>query len=334
MRHEKTAALLKIARRIAGSAEGLTLDEMAAEVGVDRRTAERMRDAIREVFPQLESLADGRGKRFRIRGGLDGFIQVPSVDELAELRNAIGALERVGATDRVELLRSLLDKILAALRANVRVRMEPDLDALARAESLVMQVGPRPFAEGALLARLREALKAMRLCAFRYAGGSGEQGRRRTVIPYGILFGRDYYLVGPQIGRFEPVLWRFDRIRDLELGEIGEGAPEGFDLEAFAARSFGTFQGDAPDAVTLRFSPTVAAEARRFLFHPGQVMVQEADGALRVEFTAGGLNEIAQHLFSWGTEVDILAPPRLKAMMVAALETALAHHRAGLTHPS
>ena len=51
MRHEKAARLLDLARMLASSAEGLTLDEMAERLGVGRRTAERMRDAVREAFP-------------------------------------------------------------------------------------------------------------------------------------------------------------------------------------------------------------------------------------------------------------------------------------------
>jgi predicted DNA-binding transcriptional regulator YafY len=38
MRHEKAQALLHLARILAGSAEGLTLDEMADVAGVGRRT--------------------------------------------------------------------------------------------------------------------------------------------------------------------------------------------------------------------------------------------------------------------------------------------------------
>src|SRR5580704_8388408 len=66
MRHEKAALLLDLARRLAASAEGLTLDEMAQASGVGRRTAERMRDAIWDLFPQMEELPDGAAKRFRI----------------------------------------------------------------------------------------------------------------------------------------------------------------------------------------------------------------------------------------------------------------------------
>ena len=42
MRHEKAQNLLVLARMLAGSAEGLTLDEMAAAIGVGRRTVERI----------------------------------------------------------------------------------------------------------------------------------------------------------------------------------------------------------------------------------------------------------------------------------------------------
>ncbi|HVL40786.1 MAG TPA: DNA-binding transcriptional regulator, partial [Brevundimonas sp.] len=52
MRLDKAALVIELARRMAASAEGLTLDEMARETGVGRRTAERMRDAVLALFPQ------------------------------------------------------------------------------------------------------------------------------------------------------------------------------------------------------------------------------------------------------------------------------------------
>ncbi|MGI8840339.1 MAG: helix-turn-helix transcriptional regulator [Caulobacteraceae bacterium] len=294
-------------------------------MGADRRTAERMRDVVRELFPQLEETRDGRAKRFRIVGGLDGFLQAPSVDELAELQRAIAVLAQGGGEARADLLRALAGKINAGLRASARRRMAPDLEALAGAEALVMQVGPRPMADGVTLALAREALKAMRVCVFRYASARDGAARRREVIPYGILFGRAWYLVGPQVGTAKPVLWRFDRIGDLELGDPCDGPPAGFSLAAYAARSFGTFQ-EKREAIILRFSPNAAADARRFLFHPSQRMTEEDDGSLTVRFRAGGLVELVRHLIGWGDAVEIVAPARLKALMVETLETALAKH--------
>lgn len=46
----KSRRLLRLVHLLAETGEGLTLDEMAAELDVNRRTAERLRDVIRETF--------------------------------------------------------------------------------------------------------------------------------------------------------------------------------------------------------------------------------------------------------------------------------------------
>ena len=50
------------------------------------------------------------------------------------------------------------------------------------------------------------------------------------------------------------------------------------------------------------------------------------DGSLVVSFRAGGLLELTWHLFTWGGAVEILAPDRLRALLVEELRRALARH--------
>ena len=50
-----------------------------------------------------------------------------------------------------------------------------------------------------------------------------------------------------------------------------------FDLEAYARRSFGTFQ-EKPVDVVLRFTAEAKRDAAAFLFHPGQTVEENADG--------------------------------------------------------
>lgn len=326
MRYEKTAALLRLAQRLAGTSEGLTLDEMAQEAGADRRTAERMRDALRDLFPMLEEVRDGRAKRFKIPGGLDGFLQCPTVDEMAELEAAIRSLDRSGGDARASLLRSLSAKIRAALRAPARQRIEPDLDVLFNAEASTLQVGPRPLADADTLAKLREALKACRVCIFHYGGTTTSSPRPRRVHPYGILFGKAYYLVGPEEDKAEPVLWRLDRMSSLNLGGPAPAKSPAFSLADFAARSFGAFQEEPADIV-LKFNPEAAFDACRFLFHPSQSTEELEDGSVIVRFRSGGLLELVRHLFTWGSSVQIIAPRRLRQVMISELETALIRHR-------
>src|SRR5436190_9874593 len=100
MRHEKAGRLLELARLLASTSEGLTLDEIAQRIGVGRRTAERMRDAVRDVFPQLEEVDDPPTRRFRIPAGLDGLFQAPTAEELAALKAAADAFGQQGAQVR------------------------------------------------------------------------------------------------------------------------------------------------------------------------------------------------------------------------------------------
>ncbi len=195
-----------------------------------------------------------------------------------------------------------------------------------RAETIILQAGPRPLADADTLATLRDAIKAGRSCLFRYEGGSGPDYVRR-VRPYGILFGKAYYLVGPEGRRAEPSLWRLDKMREVEVGDSAAAPPPGFDLGDYAARSFGVFQEEPADIV-LRFAPEAAVDARRFLFHPSQSMEDGENGTLIVRFRSGGFLELARHLFTWGDAVEILAPDALRERMVAELAAALGRHRA------
>ena len=107
MRHDKAAMVIELARRMAASAEGLTLDEMASEMRVGRRTAERMRDAVLMLFPTVEEVPDPPTKRWRIRGGLSAFEQAPTATEMLELTKAAQTLRAQGEEVRAQALEGL-----------------------------------------------------------------------------------------------------------------------------------------------------------------------------------------------------------------------------------
>lgn len=324
MRHEKAASLLDLARRLASSAEGLTLDEMAAAVGAGRRTVERMRDALWDLFPQMEELADGASKRFRIPGGLDRLFQAPSTEELLELSKAASALRAIGAEPRARTLESLERKIRAAMRSASLARIVPDLEALVQSETIAVQAGPRPFEDEALIAVVRQALMAMKALRFTYEGGS-RPGARREVTPYGLMFGRANYLVAAEGEGAEARNWRLGRMRDVEVLERIAAPPADFDLQAYANRSFGIYQDDVDDVV-LRILPQSAEEALSWQFHPTQTVEQQPDGSVRVTFRASGMRELAWHLFTWRDQVEILAPARLREVMLEELELSRSRH--------
>jgi predicted DNA-binding transcriptional regulator YafY len=326
MRHEKAGRLLELARMLAATAEGLTLDEMAERLGVGRRTAERMRDAVRDVFPQLEEVDDPPTRRFRIPAGLDGLYQAPTAEELAALAAAAEMFAQQGAGARAGALRSLERKVLSATRAAARRKLAPDLEALLQAETIAVQAGPRPFEDEAVLATVREALLSLSALAFRYEGGS-TPGRVREVTPYGVLFGRANYLVAAE-GEGAARNWRLDRLRDVAVTGRPASRPQGFSLQDYADESFGIYQDDTED-VELRILPASAEGALRWRFHANQRVAPQPDGAVIVRFRASGMRELAWHLFTWGDQVQVLAPARLKDLLVEQIEIARRTHASG-----
>jgi predicted DNA-binding transcriptional regulator YafY len=324
MRHEKAGRLLELARLLASTAEGLTLDEMAERLDVGRRTAERMRDAVREVFPQLEEVDDPPTRRFRIPAGLDGLFQAPTAEELAAVNAAADMLAAQGAQARAGALRSLEQKVLSATRAAARRRLAPDLEALLQAETIAVHAGPRPFEDEEVLSAIREALKSMSGLRFRYEGGS-TPGRVREVTPFGLLFGRSNYLVAQEDADGGPRNWRLDRIHDVEVLATAAARPDGFSLQDYADESFGIYH-DAVEDVVLEVTPEGAEDALRWRFHANQTVEAKADGRVVVRFRASGMRELAWHLFTWGDKVRVLAPEILHRTLVAEIETARRAH--------
>jgi predicted DNA-binding transcriptional regulator YafY len=326
MRHEKASRLLELARLLASTAEGLTLDEMAERLGVGRRTAERMRDAIREVFPQLEEVDDPPTRRFRIPSGLDGLFQAPTAEELAALNAAAEAWTMQGAHARAGALKSLEQKVLSATRAAARRRLAPDLEALLQAETIAVQAGPRPFENEAVLAAVREAVMSLSTLKFRYEGGS-TPGRVREVTPYGVLFGRANYLVAAE-GEGGPRNWRLDRLADVQVTGQPAHRPQDFSLQDYADESFGIYQDDTED-VALRILAPSAEGALRWRFHSNQTLERQPDGSVIVRFRASGMRELAWHLFTWGDQVQVLAPDILRRTLVEQIELARRAHTSG-----
>jgi predicted DNA-binding transcriptional regulator YafY len=322
MRHEKAGQLLELARLMASTAEGLTLDEMAERLGVGRRTAERMRDAVRDVFPQLEEVDDPPSKRFRIPAGLDGLFQAPTAQELAALAAAGELFAHQGAVARAGAVRSLEQKVLSATRAAARRRLAPDLEALLQAETIAVQAGPRPFEDEAVLAAVRAALLSLHALRFRYEGGSAP-GRVREVTPYGLLFGRSNYLVADEGAG--PRNWRLDRIFDVQVADRPAARRPDFSLQDYADQSFGIYHDDTEDVV-LQVTPAGREDALRWRFHANQEVEPQADGSVVVRFRASGMLELAWHLFTWGDKVRVLAPDVLRNTLVEQLEIARRAH--------
>ena len=312
MRYEPAQRLLRLALALAGTRTGLSLDEMAGELQVGRRTAERLRDSLAEIFPQLEGFDDdARVRRWRLPGGAIAGVVEPRAECVATIDGVARQCAMHGEADRAALLHEAGAPLRALMRPAALTRAEPDIAALMEAEGIAMRPGPRPVVAAGVLPTLRRAILGMQLVAVRYAAGGGEDTATRILCPYGLLYGGRGWLVAHVDGLPERRLGRLDRIAAAGLLDRGFARREEFSLAAYAAQSFGAFQ-EEPIDVVLRFAPDAADDAAGWMFHPSQSMEREPDGAILVRFRAGGTQEICWHLFTWGAAVTVVAPRALR----------------------
>ena len=327
MRYERMKDIVRLAVRLQAARGGLTLEDIQADFSVSRRTAERMRDAVDEVFGQLERVDTGDAKHhWRLRSDVLRRLVTISPEELVELDSATLALDRGGFEERVEILRDLAAKLRAMLRTGSLERIGSELEALLQAEGLAMRAGPRPRLDAGVLSTLREAITARRVVEFRYLARTTGQRSRQRVRPLGLLYGNRAFLVASSDWSEEPRLWRLANVSELRLTDEVFERDLKFDLERYAKRSFGTFQ-EEPVAVVLRFDAGAARDAATFVFHPDQSVESNDEGSLTVRFEAGGIDEMCWHLFTWGDSVTIEQPARLRQRLAEMCDSLVTHHR-------
>ena len=324
-RMAKLDRLLALVHALSETVEGLTLDEMAERLGVNRRTAERMRDIIARHF-DLDEVVDDRRKRFLIRDSLRRVYTRPTPAEVAALQAEVDARCAAGQAVRAEQLSNLLAKVKSAFDDREKRRIDPDLDALARLQRTMVAAGPVVTVAPETVTTVQGAILAGCCIEFNYVTEERSEPRWRRVIPYGLVHGPLTYLLGKMPGRNDPpVYFRLDRMTELKLSETLGCAPDDWDIDAWLAESFAVWRDEKQD-VELRVAPSAAARARGWRFHRDQQVEATADGGLRIRFSSGGMRELAEHLFTWGGELLIEGPEVLVDVMrerIAAAQTML-----------
>lgn len=333
MRFEGKSDLLHLALLLSGSHSGLGIADVQRELGVGRRTAQRMMAAIRDRFPDCDEVdSDDRAKRWRLRSTALRGLMGAEPSELAELEAAARRLREEGAaTGRAEALERLAAKLRGAMKAADLRRAEPDVELLMQLEGTAIRPGPRPIVAAKLLAAIRYAMLAAHRMQLTY-GVEPDETRTHLVEPLGLLHGQRPYLVArirglrPETALAQtPTVFRLDRIHaHAVLPEPFLRDPT-FNLSAFARQSFGVWQ-EEPFAVCVRFAVAAASEAAAFHFHPTQALEFMPDGRLLVRFTAGGALEMCQHLATWEGSVDVLEPAWLRDQLAAWARKTADHH--------
>jgi predicted DNA-binding transcriptional regulator YafY len=333
MRYGPGEQLIDVILALSATRSGLSIQDLMARFDVSRSTAERLlKAADRLATLELVYTDDERRKHWRLARPPLALNQV-TAEELAAMEVAIEAFQRDGLELQAERLICLQDKIRVSANARQARKLDVDLAVLAEAEGFASRPGPHPDINPEHFDTLSYAIKAARKVRIDYQyRGSGRLGYQ-TVHPYGFLYGVRHYLVAfSENARAQDVrLYALSNLERVTLLDDPFVPVQGFSLDRFADEMFGVFR-EEPVEVVWRFSEEVADDVREYRFHPAQQLEALPDGRIEVRFRAGGMLEMAWHLFTWGDAVEIVAPPELRAKLLELLEIATLTHGADPTN--
>ncbi len=314
------AARLHDVIRILEARYGATVDEIAEEANVTRRTVYRDLDAIRDAgYPLIsEKEPDGR-TLYRF---ITGFKKIPpitfSLEELMTLYLCRGQLSFLQGTPFQEDL----EAIFGRLRSSLPPRSVAHLERIASAATPRFQGTRDYYGKKELLKDLRKALLYQYRCRLTYTPPHRE-ATEYVFDPYTLLFfNNSLYLGGYAHNRKALRLFLVDRVDHVELLDDRFEVPEGYNADDLTGSAFGLIEGETFQ-LKVRFGSAVAHLVRERNWHPSQSIEEQADGSLILSLQASGEKEILAWLYSYLPHVQVLEPAQLKQQFVAGLRETL-----------
>lgn len=313
----------KIIQRLLAARRGKTVAALAADLDCHPRTVYRDLEALETAGFPVYTEKIGGVNHWSLLDSLKQQIPLPlSLTELTALYFSRDMLKMLRDTVFYDALETLFQKIKATLPPAYGTYLE-------RVEQS-LQVGPTPHkAYGRykeLIEQVNAAALERRYVDITYFTMSRRRETRRRVAPYKIWFvDGTFYLIGFCTLRGSIRLFAVDRIRAIETAAETFEMPADFDVEHFMRSSFGVFRGE-PVTVRLRFAPAVAGYVSEKTWHATQRIAERPDGGIDLSMEVAGIEEVMFWILSWGGQVEVLAPPSLRAAVHAEAACLLEKH--------
>lgn len=307
-RLNKTEQIIELAMMFQNSYCGLCIDDIQAHFECSRRSAERMKALLFELFPEKieEVPTSDKKKRWRfVKGTMNALIKFSA--------NDFANLEYLKGLSNDENKKNEIDELIAKIKALTPQKnlqsLDTDVSAIMESEGFAVRQYSGVNIKPDMLEQLRTSMLAFKKIQFDYP--IKEELKTITLNPYGLIIADKYYLVGFNEYVNSLRQYRVDKITNLAILDEYFEKDENFSLSEFCNNSFSVYQ-EEPLNITLEFDKSVADDVLNYHFHPTQKMKTLESGNVQVKFTSGGTYAICQELFKWGCSVQIKKPTQLK----------------------
>jgi len=305
--------------------EGASIEDLAAQLDVSRRTAYRVIQTLQELnFPLYEDRCDiDDRKRWRLA---DSYLKklpnlsVPelrlTLAELMALSFVRGSARLFKGTDIEKDLESAYVKLDAFLPGKLASQFDKVLSLFAPAGRFAKDYS----AKEAVIQSLTDAMFRQQTCLVEYHSFRDDTVKHFKIDPLR-FFDREggLYVFARATSFGEIRVLAVERILKLTAtGESFEG-PAGFDPAALLETAFNlTF--DDPIAVKVKISADQARYVKERRWAAKQSIVEHEDGSLTLEIETSGRWDVKRWVLGFGADAEVLEPADLRAEIAGELK--------------
>jgi len=295
--------------RLFEARRGMTLDDLAEECGVDRRTIHRDLNAVEEAGYTLTSEWQ-EGKK--VYSFLTKSRNIPPITFTLPQLMSLYLLRSLGVYLAGTPFRDEIEELFRVITSILPDRYAAHLERITRV-SLPILHGARDYSAATeYFEDLQRALLHQSRVRLRYAKKGGDRHDVYEIDPYTLVFHKGgVYLLGYAHNREAMRLFALERVRGIEVTRQRFEIPASYQPEAHFSSAFGLVS-DTPMKVRVRFSPEVAHAVKERLWMPEQIIRGDGEGGVIIEFEAAGEMELVSWILSYGMHAEVLEPPALR----------------------
>ena len=309
---------LVIAVRLLSRMNGASIDEMAAEIGISRRTMYRYKETLEVMIggplDEIQGVLQNE-KRFKFPPGftlnlpLTSFsgLTVPELMAIFALRMNAGLFKGSIISDDID---SAFEKISNALSPETK-------SVLERYSNLFISVPktPKDYSDHYdTIEDLSLAILGRKICQVSYGAFSNENITENSyeINPLHFFEQDGGLYVFVEVTFYKSIrLLAVERIKHIAVTEKTFEWPKDFDAEALLSKAFGLYWDD-PFIAKIKFPASQARYINERKWGEQQQIDEQPDGSIILSINTSGSYDVKRWVMSFGSDAELLEPEDLR----------------------
>lgn len=315
MEHSRIARVFRLLI-VLGSGQPYTVDDLARLFSITRRTVFRDLRLLQNIG--IPYSYDHKQQCYRIEPGF-----FMPCDNLSR-QEALSLLLLVKTAANIDFpFKSLLQRALLKIHNSL-----PETTKRYCVNTLSNIFVTRSHRKSSLFdkffVQIIDAIDKKRTLEILYLASHEQQPSNFLLDPYHIKYHENnWFIIGKSntdkaIGTFN-----LKHIQQLNPTNTFFFHDDDFDINEYLGRTWSTKAQNRVYLVKLKFTPQTASEVTATKWHNTQTIVNQPDGSVIVEFRLDSLNEVKWWILSFGDQVQVIAPPSLREMILATAQKIL-----------